>query len=38
MPTIDSEKINKEIKDKYLIKDNTFFATPKDDWKDRKCC
>jgi len=34
MPIIDIGKINQEVNQKYLIKDNTFFITPKDDLKD----
>ncbi len=32
---IDISKLPKEITDKYSVDKNTFFATPKDDWKDR---
>jgi len=34
MPAIDITKISTEIEQKYLIRDNTFYATPKDDIKD----
>jgi len=31
MAQIDLNKITSQVKQKYQIKDNTFFATPKDD-------
>jgi len=35
MSTIDISKLSKKVKEIYQVQDNTFFATPKDDWKDR---
>jgi len=35
MAQIDISKLSSQVKQKYQIKDNAFFATPKDDWRDR---
>lgn len=34
MPII-PKKLSSQVKQKYQVKDNTFFATTKDDWRDR---
>jgi hypothetical protein len=35
MAKIDQSKLSQNIKSKYRVENNTLFATPKDDWRDR---